>query len=67
MENIQVDTTINEVLVSQGAESLTVEWSTGDHHSCGPLPSQAHASIVTVERHRQGAAWTEPDFVCRSQ
>ena len=36
MENIQVDTAINEVLVSQGGESLTVEWSTGDHHSCGP-------------------------------
>ena len=32
MENIQLDTAINEVLVSQGAESLTVEWSTGDHH-----------------------------------
>ena len=64
MENIQVDTAINEVLVSQGAEGLTVEWATGDHHSCGPLPPQAHASTVAMERHRQGVTWTKPDFMC---
>ena len=64
MENIQVDVTINEVLVSQGAKSLTVEWSTRDHFSGGPLPSQAHATTIAMERHRQGVAWTEPNFMC---
>ena len=64
MENIQVDITINDVLVSQGGKSLTVEWSTRDHFSGGPFPSQAHATIVAMERHRQGVAWTEPDFMC---
>ena len=56
MENIQMALTVYEVLVSQGAESLTVELSTGDHSSGGSLSSQTHAMKVTMERHRQGVA-----------
>ena len=29
-----------------------------------PFPSQAHVTTVAMERHRQGVAWTEPDFMC---
>ena len=64
MENIQVDIAINEVLVSHGVESLTVKWSTRDHSSGCPFPSQTHTTTAAMERHRQGAAWTEPDLLC---
>ena len=52
------------VPVPQGAESLAVEWSTGDHSRGVALPPEAHAATIAVERNRHGAAWTKPNLMC---
>ena len=67
VKNIQMDLTGYAFSVHHGTESLTVEWSSGDHSSGGALPPQAPAVTVAVERNRQRVAWTTPNLMCRSQ